>query len=99
MGRKIKRKGRFWVYMVESSAGFYYAGYTVDLEKRIGLHNSGRGSKCLRGKGPVVLAYSREYRYLRNVLRAERNLKQLTRSQKVKLARHWAERAGKDLYV
>ena len=71
--------------MVECSDGTYYTGSTNDLENRLKLHNSGQGAKCLRGKRPVKLIYTKEYRYYKNVLHAERNLKKLTRKQKEEL--------------
>jgi len=55
MKKKLKREGKFWVYMVECSDGTYYAGSTNNLEKRIKEHNySRRGAKYLRGKLPVM---------------------------------------------
>jgi len=49
------------------------------LEKRINLHNKGNGAKYLKGKLPVKLAYAKEYKYYKNALNAERNIKKLTR--------------------
>jgi putative endonuclease len=83
--RDFKRNGKFWVYIVECADGTYYTGYTNDLEARVKLHNSGHGAKYLKGKGPVKLVYVKEYRYYKNALHAERNLKKLTRVQKEEL--------------
>ena len=83
MKRKIKRTGSFFVYIVQCSRGTYYAGYTNDLENRIELHNSGKGAKYLRGKGPVKLVYTREYKYYKNAVKAEAEIKQLPRSKKI----------------
>jgi putative endonuclease len=83
--RKIIRKGRFFVYIVECSDGSYYTGYTKDLAARLKLHNSGRGSKYVRGKRPVQLVFSKKYRYYKHAVREERRIKTLTRKQKQKL--------------
>ncbi len=80
--KKIKRNGQFFVYIVRCKNGTYYTGYTNDLEKRIKEHNSGRGAKYLRRKVPVELVYAREYENYTEVLRAERNIKKLTRKKK-----------------
>ena len=63
-----------------------YVGYTNNLQKRIGLHNSGNGAKFTRGRKWVLIykekfkskkeAISREYyikknRVLRNKLKNE----------------------------
>jgi len=45
----------------------------------------------LRGKGPVKLVYAKEYRYYKNALHAERNIKILMRSQKEELIRIYAK--------
>jgi len=87
MSRKIKREGKFYVYIVECLDGTFYTGYTNDLKERLNLHNNGHGAKYLRGKLPVTLAYAKEYKYYKNALHAERNLKKLTRSQKEELVR------------
>ena len=77
----------FYVYIVKCTAGAYYTGYTNDLDVRIKSHNKGHGAKYLRGKEPVELVYSKEYRYYKNALHAERNLKKLTRKQKEEMIR------------
>jgi putative endonuclease len=63
-----------------------YVGYTSDLKKRVGLHNSGKGAKFTRGRKWILIykekfkskkeAISREYyiknnRTLRNKLKNE----------------------------
>ena len=88
MKKKLKREGKFWVYMVECSDGTYYAGSTNNLEKRIKEHNySRRGAKYLRGKLPVKLVWCREYCYYKNVSGAERRIKKLSHKQKEELVR------------
>ena len=87
MKAKIKRTGTHFVYIVQCSKGTYYTGYTNDLEKRIRLHNKGDGAKYLRGRGPVTLVYTKEYEDYKSALRAERDIKRLTRKQKEELVR------------
>ena len=58
-----------------------YVGYTIDLKKRINLHNCGKGAKFTRGRKWILIykekfkskseAISREY-YIKNN-RSERN--------------------------
>ncbi|MCX5634120.1 MAG: GIY-YIG nuclease family protein [Phycisphaerae bacterium] len=81
------RKGKYWVYIVRCKDGTCYTGYTNNLGKRIALHNSGNGAKYLRNKLPVVLVYAKEYRYYKNALNREKNIKKLTRQQKEELIR------------
>lgn len=81
----FKRKGRFWVYVVECKDGTYYAGYTPDLEKRIKLHNNGNGAKYTRDRRPVRLVWSKEYKYYKKAFLEEKRIKRLTRLQKEEL--------------
>ena len=85
MNRKINRRGRFWVYIVEDKNGAYYTGYTNNLKGRIKRHNNGHGAKYLRGKLPVKLVYSKEYKYYKSALNAERAIKKLGRKKKEEL--------------
>lgn len=88
---KFKREGIFYVYIVQCLNGAYYTGSTTKLEKRIESHNKGNGAKYLKGKSPVRLAYVKEYKYYKNAIHAERNIKKLTRQQKEELVRIYAE--------
>lgn len=85
MREKIKRHSQYFVYVVQCKNGIYYTGYTNNLENRIKEHNSGHGAKYLRGKLPVKLVYAKEYKYYKNALHAERNIKKMTRKQKEEL--------------
>jgi len=80
-----KRKGPFTVYIVRSRGGTYYTGYTNNLEKRIRLHNEGKGARYLRGRGPVKLVWTKIYRKIGNALRAEYAIKSMTRKAKVEM--------------
>jgi len=90
----IQRSGQFFVYIVECKNGTYYTGYTSNLEKRIQLHNSGRGAKYLKGKGPVQLVYSRKFSYYMHALRVERELKALSRAQKESLVQAYRSKVN-----
>jgi len=83
--RRFKREGKFYTYIVECRDGTYYAGYTPDIEKRIKLHNDGKGAKYTRDRRPVKLAWSREYKYFKLAFLEEKRIKALTRGQKEKL--------------
>ena len=81
----LRRHGRFFVYILRCADGTLYTGFSPDLEKRIATHNEGKGARYTRGRGPVTLVWSKEYRYLRPALRAERRIKALTRAEKERL--------------
>ena len=83
--RKFKRSGKFYVYILECGNGSYYAGYTPDLNKRVKLHNQGKGAKYTRTRLPVKLAWWKEYRYFKLAFLEEKRIKRLRKYQKKKL--------------
>jgi putative endonuclease len=87
---KFKRKGIFYVYILECKDDTYYTGYTPNLEKRIELHNSGKGAKYTRGRRPVKLIWHREFKYFKHAILEERRIKRLTRMQKEKLINQYS---------
>jgi putative endonuclease len=80
--KKVKRRGLFYVYIVECRDGSYYTGYTLDINRRMGLHNTGKGAKYTRGRRPVKLIWRREYKYFKKAILEEKRIKRLTRLQK-----------------
>ena len=71
--------------MLKCADGSLYTGYTNDLQKRVGVHNSGRGAKYTKSRLPVRLVYSEEHESKSSALKREAEIKKLTRSQKEKL--------------
>ena len=76
----------YYVYMLRSieKKPVTYVGYTIDLKKRISLHNSGKGAKFTRGrkweliykekylsKNKAILreSYIKKNRNLRNIIK------------------------------
>ena len=82
---KIKRTGTHYVYIVECADGTFYTGYTPDLERRIKIHNTGRGARYTRQHGPVRLVWSKEYRHFKRAFKREIAIKRLSRIQKERL--------------
>ena len=74
-----------YVYILECSDTSLYTGYTNHLEKRINVHNSGKGAKYTRGRLPVKLVYSEIYSTKSQALKREYEIKQLSRNEKNKL--------------
>lgn len=79
-----------YVYILECSDGSLYTGWTINLEHRIGLHNTGGGAKYTRGRRPVRLVYFEEYHDTRSAQKREWAIKQLPRSAKMKLVAGFA---------
>lgn len=75
----------YYVYMLKCADGSLYTGYTNDLQKRVDVHNSGKGAKYTKSRLPVRLVYSEEYQSKSSALKREAEIKKLTRAQKEKL--------------
>ena len=69
-------------YVLECQDGTYYAGYTNDLERRLRVHNEGKGAKYTRGRLPVRYIYCETYQTKREAMQAEYQFKTLNRLQK-----------------
>ena len=78
----LKQIRRHFVYILRCSDGTLYTGYTVDLKKRLALHNKGRGAKYLRGKLPVAMVFAKTFKNYKNALKEERSLKTKSKRQK-----------------
>ena len=83
--KRAKSIKRFFVYILKCKDGTFYTGYTNDLKKRIGLHNTGKGAKYVKGRGPAKLVYAKEYVFRKHAMKIERKIKAMTRKRKIKL--------------
>ena len=89
---EVVKKMAAFVYMLRCKDGSLYTGWTNDLEHRLAMHNSGRGAKYTRGRGPLELVYSEELPDKEAALRRECAIKKLRREQKLALLQTWQAR-------
>ena len=75
----------FFAYLVRCADGTLYGGYTTDLQKRLAAHNSGKGAKYTRGRGPLELVYREECESHSDALKRELAVKAMPREEKQKL--------------
>ena len=73
------------LYILRCCDGSLYTGITTDVEKRIEVHNSGRGAKYTRSRRPVELVYSEHCDDHSVALRRELEIKAMSREQKLKM--------------
>jgi len=74
-----------YCYIVECADGTYYTGWAIDPEKRVQVHNKGRGAKYTRTRRPVKLVYVEEQPDRVSAMKRERAIKKMTREKKQKL--------------
>ena len=79
------REMKHYVYLLRCSDGSLYTGYTDDVERRLAVHQSGKGAKYTRSRLPVELVYSEELPDKSAALRREAAIKKLTREKKLAL--------------
>lgn len=85
----------WWVYMLRCSDGTLYTGSAVDVDRRVAVHNSGKGAKYTRSRLPVEAVYREACPDKSAALRRERALKQLSRAEKLALAEQFQKTCGK----
>ena len=84
----------WYVYMLLCGDGTLYTGMTDDVPRRLRAHQSGRGAKYTRGRGPLSLVYTQEQPSRSAALRREHQIKQLSRAQKDALRAEWPRQDG-----
>ncbi len=72
----------WYLYIVRCRDSSLYSGVTLDVERRLAEHRDGKGSKYLRGRGPLQLVYTRTFASKGAALSAEAEVKKLPRHKK-----------------
>lgn len=75
----------YYVYLLRCRDGTLYTGYTDDPERRLRVHNAGKGSKYTRSRLPVELVYQEQCPDKSAALRREREIKRMRRAEKLAL--------------
>lgn len=81
----MERKTWF-VYVARCGDGSLYCGIARDVAARLRAHESGKGARYTRGRGPLVVHALRRCKDKSDALRLEIAVKRLPRSRKERLA-------------
>ena len=73
------------VYILRCKDDTLYTGITDDLARRMVAHNSGKGAKYTRGRGPVEVVYTEVLESYSAALKREAAIKRLKRPEKMAL--------------
>lgn len=76
-----------YVYILRCKDNSLYTGWCRDLDERIKKHNSGKGAKYTRAKGPCKLVYYEEISNKSEALKREVAIKKLSKVKKEDLVR------------
>ena len=77
------------VYILRCGDGTLYTGITDDVSARLQAHQSGKGAKYTRGRGPLELVYTESCESHSDAAKREWQIKQLKKSEKIALCENW----------
>ncbi len=75
----------YWLYILRCGDGTLYTGITDDVARRLAVHQSGKGAKYTRGRGPLTVVCREECADRAAALKREWAVKKLTREEKLAL--------------
>jgi putative endonuclease len=75
-----------YCYLLECADGSYYCGWAKDLQKRVEMHQKGKGARYTRMKAPVNLVYFEELENRKAAMKREIQIKRMHHERKQKLA-------------
>ncbi|MGF1715455.1 GIY-YIG nuclease family protein [Photobacterium chitinilyticum] len=71
------------VYLIRTASNHLYCGVTTDVGRRLNEHSgSKKGAKYLKGKGPLVLAWTAQVGDKRKAMQLEYRIKKLSKAKK-----------------
>lgn len=76
---------QYFVYLLQCADGTLYCGYTDNVEKRVRVHNSGKGAKYTKSRLPVKPVYIEKVADKSAALKREANIKKMSRMKKIEL--------------
>ena len=91
--------GEWYVYIVRCRDGSLYTGIATDVDRRLAEHEANKGSKYLRGRGPLKLVLKRRVGEKGRALKIERKVKGLSRQEKEELIEDSERDAFKSLFT
>ena len=74
-----------YFYLARCADDSLYAGTCIDIKEREAKHNSGKGAKYTRGRGPIKIIYREEFSSLSDARKREAEVKKWKREEKEKL--------------
>lgn len=83
----VQNNVKWSLYMVRDNQGRLYTGISTDVSRRFSEHQSGKGARALRGRGPLQLVWQQAVGDQGSALRLEYALKQKNKAYKEALVR------------
>lgn len=80
---------KYYLYILKTVDNTLYTGIALDVEKRFLEHLLGKGAKYTRAHKPTEIVYKKEFEGKSEALRAEIEVKKLSRAKKLELIKSW----------
>jgi len=77
--------GEYFTYIILTSNGRYYTGYTNNLEDRLDKHLKGLGARFTAQNKPIKIVWSQRFETETEAVKRERQIKGWVREKKEKL--------------
>ncbi|OIO69278.1 MAG: hypothetical protein COW19_07235 [Zetaproteobacteria bacterium CG12_big_fil_rev_8_21_14_0_65_55_1124] len=77
----------WFIYMIRCKDDQLYTGISTDVQRRFAEHQSGKGAKYLRGRGPLQLVFQQQAGSHSEALKAELAIKKLSKADKESIIR------------
>jgi putative endonuclease len=75
----------WYVYILKCADNTYYTGITNNIKRRIQQHNTNKGAKYTKGRGPFSLVYQDKCKDRGEASRKECAIKKLCLAEKISL--------------
>ena len=75
----------YFFYILRCKDKTLYSGIAKDLNKRLAMHNSGKGSAYVRSRGGGKIVYSEKFKKIGKALSREAEVKRWPRAKKLLL--------------
>lgn len=79
----MEEKNNYFLYVLRCSDETLYTGYTNNVERRVAVHNAGKGAKYTKARIPVTCIYFEGFETKTEAMKAEYAFKKRTRKQKL----------------
>ena len=89
----------WYVYILRCGDGSLYTGIATDVVRRLAEHQTNKGAKYLRGRGPLKLVFEKQVGSRSQALKIEHKVKGLTRQEKEDLINERGNETYKSLVL
>ncbi|MCE3233295.1 MAG: Excinuclease subunit domain protein [Rickettsiaceae bacterium] len=76
----------WFIYILQCADGTLYTGITTDVERRLSEHESGKGAKYTRGRGPLKIIYTETHENRSAASVREAEIKSMDKNRKLLLS-------------